>query len=73
MELTTDELLYKARTHQEMARYYDQLATTLSTADLAKFAKAEPMPYEHINAMDAVKQFVIATKPEIIQPQAGQS
>jgi len=63
MELTTDELLSKAKMHPEMRYHYDQLANTLYTADLAKFAKAQPLPQEHTQAMDLTRQFVIATKP----------
>lgn len=62
LELTTDELLQKAKMHPEMRQQYDQLATILFTADLAKFAKAQPMPQEHTNAMELSKQFIIHTK-----------
>lgn len=64
MELTTDELLQKARQHPEMRPQYDRLVTILSTADLAKFAKAQPLPQEHTIAMDLSKDFVIQTKPQ---------
>lgn len=64
LELTTDELLLKARVHKEMRPFYDQLANILQTADLAKFAKAKPLPEEHIAALEQVRQFIIATKPE---------
>ncbi len=66
MELTTDELLTQSHKHKEMSVHYDQLAHILNTADLAKFAKAEPLPYEHMESMEQVKQFVIITKPVII-------
>jgi hypothetical protein len=65
LELTTDEILQQARKHKEMVRHIDQLRTTLETADLAKFAKAEPLPQEHMDAMDLTKQFVKVTKPVI--------
>jgi len=73
LELTTDELLQKAKGHPEMRVQYDQLATILYTADLAKFAKAQPLPQEHSNAMELSRQFVIQTKPVIntaTQPQS---
>lgn len=67
MELTTDELLYKAQFHKELQPYHDLLATILHTADLAKFAKAEPLPQEHIDAMEKAKQIVDRSKPVIVE------
>lgn len=67
MELTTDELLSKSHEHKEMSRYYDELAQILHTADLAKFAKAQPLPYEHTQALEQTRQFVTATKPVIVE------
>src|ERR1044071_6158752 len=52
MELTTDELLESARLHREMRRHTELLSTILYTADLAKFAKAQPLPHEHTAAME---------------------
>jgi hypothetical protein len=66
MELTTDELLYKARMHKELMRYHDILSDILHTADLAKFAKAQPLPEEHVSAMEKAKQFVATSRPVII-------
>lgn len=63
MELTTDELLQKAKMHPELRAYYDQLANILYTADLAKFAKAQPLPHEHTSTMELTKQLIIQTKP----------
>jgi hypothetical protein len=63
MELTTDELLNKVQRNKEMKMQYDLLASILYTADLAKFAKAQPLPHEHTEAMELAKQFIIATKP----------
>lgn len=67
MELTTDELLNKSHEHAEMSKHYDQLSQILHTADLAKFAKAQPLPFEHTQTIDLIRQFVIATKPVIIE------
>jgi hypothetical protein len=43
----------------------------LYIADLAKFAKAQPKPEEHLAAMEYAKQFVAATMPVVIvsEPQ----
>ncbi len=64
MELTTDELLASARRHHQMKDYVSLLFDILYTADMAKFAKAQPLPQEHITAMDNTVKFVNATKPE---------
>ncbi|MBS1781559.1 MAG: hypothetical protein JSS78_00685 [Bacteroidetes bacterium] len=58
LEFTTDEILAKARLHPEMRTYYDALTSVLFTSDLAKFAKAQPTPQEHLNAMEQSKAFV---------------
>lgn len=62
MELTTDELLYSARKHKEMHAQMELLSNILYTADLAKFAKAQPLPHEHTAALEHAIQFVNNTK-----------
>lgn len=71
MELTTDELLYKAQHHRELQPYHGLLSGILYTADLAKFAKAEPLPQEHMDAMEKAKQLVITSKPIIVQDNSA--
>ena len=66
LELTTDELLDKAQLNKELQPYYDLLAQILHTADLAKFAKAQPTPMEHTDVMEKAKQFVKTSRPVII-------
>jgi hypothetical protein len=68
MELTTDELLYKAQLHKELQPYHGLLSGILHMADLAKFAKAEPLPEEHTDAMEKAKQFIERSKPVVIVP-----
>ncbi len=67
MELTTDELLYKAKMHKALQKYRQMLETILTTADLAKFAKAQPLPEEHVTAMETAKQFVQSSKPVVVE------
>lgn len=62
MELTTDELLRKAKKHREMAVFRNSLKPLLEAADLAKFAKANPLPEEHIEAMQLALIFVKISK-----------
>jgi hypothetical protein len=71
MEHTSDEILYKAATHKEMSQHRLLLSNVLYIADLAKFAKAQPKPEEHLAAMEYARQFVSATIPVVIvsEPQ----
>jgi hypothetical protein len=64
MELTTDELLRKAKKHREMTSFSSSLKPLLQAADLAKFAKAIPLPEEHIEALTLAKNFIQITKPK---------
>ncbi len=66
MELTTDELLYKAQLLKDLQPYQGVLSVILTTADLAKFAKAQPLPTEHTDAMEKAKEFVNSSRPVII-------
>jgi hypothetical protein len=64
LELTTDEILDKARKNTGMRSHLYLLEQILRTADLAKFAKANPLPHEHASAMDATRRFITLTLPE---------
>jgi len=64
MELTTEELLHKAKKHKEMAVFRKSLKPLLQAADLAKFAKANPLPEEHMEALKLAKDFVRISKPK---------
>ncbi len=66
MELTSDELLLVIRRHKEMMRHHEALSTILQTADMAKFAKAQPLPHEHTDAFDFTQQFVKNTKTAVV-------
>lgn len=63
MELTTDELLKKAKKQRDMIPFIKSLSSILHTADLAKFAKANPTAEEHIEAIDMAKEFILISKP----------
>lgn len=66
MELTTDELLYKAQVHRELQPHHAHLSTILTTADLAKFAKAQPLPQEHTMVMSKAIELVMNSKPVVL-------
>lgn len=63
LELTSDELLASMRQERILKVNRKLIKPVLQTADLAKFAKAKPLPQEHIDAMENTKAFVIATQP----------
>lgn len=71
LELTTDELLDIARRHRELSVHHDLLAGILHTADMAKFAKAQPLPAEHVAALDAARSFIETTKPVATEPKTS--
>ncbi len=66
LELTTEELLEKARVLKELQPYYELLSQILQTADLAKFAKFQPVQEEHIDIMDKAKTFINSSRPVVI-------
>ena len=68
MERTTDELTTAAAAHGELVIHTDRLYRILSTADAVKFARAQPLPAEHLTAMQATKDFITATIPVITPP-----
>ena len=61
MEYTSDELLDAAAAHPQMHPHVERLRTILRTADMAKFAKAKPLPQEHTACLEATKFFVQQT------------
>lgn len=65
MELTTDEILSNVSKRRDMYPYLSALSSILHTADLAKFAKANPTPLEHAQAIDAARAFILDTKPTV--------
>jgi hypothetical protein len=69
MELTTDELLRVAKKHREMTFFISSLKPLLHAADLAKFAKANPLPQEHIEALELARNFIRVSKPKVVNPQ----
>lgn len=74
LELTTDELLDKARITPGIMAITPQLEMILRTADLAKFAKAQPTPIEHTTAIDLAKEIVVTTRPVVIEnPSTNQT
>ena len=71
MELTTDEMLAKSLDIKEMQPYHDLLMAILQTADLAKFAKFQPLPEVHVDTMEKARQFIDSSRPVIIETPAN--
>jgi len=67
MELTTDEMLAKSLEIREMQPYHDLLMSILQTADLAKFAKFQPLAEVHVQTMEQARQFIDSSRPVIVE------
>lgn len=62
LERTTDELLKETHKMRELKPFRKHLRMILQTADLAKFARATPLPEEHENCMQAAEDIIIKTQ-----------
>lgn len=62
MELTTDQLLKLAKRDKRVKGVRPELKRVLQTADLAKYAKAEPLQTEQEACLDAVYFIIQKTK-----------
>ena len=63
-EMTTDQTLEAFETTKACNTDTEaMLRRILQTADMVKFAKSEPQPYEHDRSLADAKQFVESTKP----------
>lgn len=69
LERTTDELTAAAKTHNGLVFQAERLHNILATADMAKFARAQPTPAEHVSTMQATKELIMATIPPPPQSQ----
>lgn len=74
MEQTTDELLALLKkqndSRTELRKLRPELKLILRTADLAKFAKANPLPHEHGACMEAAVEVVKQTKKKAEEDKA---
>lgn len=69
LEITTAELLQVAKRTPVIKRNRSELKLILRTADLVKFAKANPLTSEHEACMDAALKFVTST---ILKSEEGE-
>ena len=58
IEMTSDEILEEVRNLQLDSSTYSKLQDTLTTADLVKFAKANPSPSQNENAFSNINTFI---------------
>ncbi len=63
LEQTTAELLQNIKPVTILNQQRDKLRSLLSLADLAKFAKLQPSPEEHVDSMHKALEIVEWTKP----------
>lgn len=68
MEQTTDELLQKIKPVTKLNQQQDNLRYILQTADLAKFAKLQPLPEEHEASLKKAYELLEWTKPKPEEP-----
>ena len=61
MEMVTDDILSEMRKHVSDSKQVENLRYSLQLADLAKFAKFQPLPDENSNSMNKMYEFVNTT------------
>ena len=64
MELTSHELLQSLRSVLQQESHKSALSQVFQLADLAKFAKEQPIASENEACMKHARQFVLETKPQ---------
>jgi hypothetical protein len=67
LEQTTDEFIQTAKHHAAIQPYFNTLVDLLQIADMAKFAKAQPLPEEHIQSLDIAQSFIVNSTPKDTQ------
>lgn len=67
LEMTTDDILKLSQINHLKDANYDQVKYLLQLADLAKFAKAQPLANENEQALSSAYLFVDATKEQAAQ------
>lgn len=72
-EMTSDQTLESFEENGGSKESAAILRQILQTADMVKFAKSEPQPYEHDLSMSHARQFVNDTKPLDTVPQPAET
>ncbi len=67
LEQTTDEFIQHAKHHPALQPYFHSLVDLLQIADMAKFAKAQPLPEEHIKSLEIARLFIVNSTPNETQ------
>ncbi|MCC6724213.1 MAG: hypothetical protein IT258_06845 [Saprospiraceae bacterium] len=70
LEQTTDEILAQLRGGDFNMSLSQRLGDVLQTADLVKFAKAQPTAEFHERAMEVARAFILETKPAAVIAEA---
>lgn len=69
LESTTDEIAKQFRTSELESEWKERLLSIFRTADLVKFAKAEPDIKVHDEGLKEAERFVIQTKKKPVPPE----
>lgn len=73
-EMTSDQTLEAfEESRYKTADSFDHLRRLFRTADMVKFAKAEPQPYEHDQSMKEAKSFVEETFAKVAEQKAKEN
>lgn len=73
-EKTTSEIVYQVKRVRLLTSFRQDIRDVLTLSDMVKFAKAKPLPDEHIQALDTIRTIITEsykkaksaeTKPEI--------
>ncbi len=72
LEQTTDEILQQLKKTGFDGSLSEKLTRLLQTADLVKFAKAEPPADYHDQAMAYAEDFIRQTKPAMVAPEPNE-
>lgn len=70
-EMTSSEILEVMRTNIKSPDAFESLRNVLFLADMAKFAKAKPEPYENENSIMLGIGIVAGTKPSLSEPEVN--
>jgi hypothetical protein len=73
MEQTTDEILESAFVYQQDNEVKQKLTNVLRIADLAKFAKFQPLPDENEQSMQEAVEFITLTIPVPVEEKKAQT
>lgn len=73
LESTTDEIIAQLKAKVIESDWQEKLKKIFQTADLVKFAKAEPPAELHATAMEQAEDFVVSTKETVLEKEDNEN